>query len=663
MSDYQKLSSDKEDKILEKVGKWWQYAADHPTWKEAKELHIKCFQYREGQQWTTAELAELKERGQPDTVNNRVAVTINKLMGDFVERKYTIGWRGRNALVDDSVAEMLSDIFKYIRTSNKLQFEETDMADDGFTCGFGAMEVFVEFDDLNQPEIKVRHEDALVVYPDPDWRRYDWNEDARFIARARWLDADDIAESWPEAKLNVEALAAWDSSSNDNALSTLVDTFRNEYYVDAKKKKIRVIDMEYKEPKREEIYLFDDPSGGLPLTLRADDPSAKEMLAQAKAQNIPVETVCRLKKQINRVVFIGGKILEFKETRQKYFSLVPYVMYRKKNGVPYSLIALGLSLQDAINKRESKAIHLMNTNQTVAERGAYSDKEKFQEEIHKPDGFVEVNDGALTNKRIIFRNNLEMATSQFSMHQQAANDFAQVVGVSPGSAIDTGELRGSAALGKKFTELGKPVARIFENLTRTRSILGTVLLNFTQLYMTPQKVMLITDDENKQKLFQMSSEQLARVKTAQYDTIVDDFIDSPSIQQEQLQMFMQLLPQILPFGPFWIKKLLGMSDLKGKKEIVEELDKQNGPPPVEPKLSVQANINELMPIERAFFYKRMGDEELANQVLALAPQTTTELKSTVDIAKTKIMAHTARGTAMLNAKSKEKDKDDDKDPR
>jgi hypothetical protein len=643
------MNAEKEKKVLEKLNQWWEYTCDHPTWKEAKDLHIKCFQYKEGDQWTAEEKKLLAERGQPDTVNNKVAVTINKLMGDFVDRKYSIGWRGRNMATDEDVSALLTDIFRYIRTSNNVQFEETDMADDGFTCGFGVMEVFVEFDDLNQPEIRVRQEDALVVYPDPDWRRYDWNEDARFIFRRRWLDAETVKEQWPDAKLRIDELSTWDGASSGGGIANTVDLFLNEHYVDSKKKKIAVIDCEYKEPVSEEICLIDDPSGALPVSVRSDAPNYKELIDNAEGQGLKVEKITRVRKKIIRCVFIGGKILEYKELRQKYYSLIPYVMYRKKNGVPYSLIALGLSLQDAINKRESKAIHLLNTNQTVAEKTAYLDKEEFQKEIHKPDGLVEVADGALANGRIQLRNNIEMANSQFSMHQQAQNDFSQVVGVSPGAAIDTGELRGSAALGRKFSEMGKPVARLFENLSRTRTILGKVLLDFVQLYTTSQKVMMITDDENKERLLQLSNTQVNKIKTAQYDAVIDDFIDNKTLQQEQWALFMQALPQVLPFGPYWIKKLLELSELRDKKKIIEELDKQGAPPPVQPRISVQANINELPPEERAFYYDKMGSPQLAQQVLQNNRQTTSQEKMTVDLAKAKINA---------NGK-KEKDEDPD----
>jgi len=620
-------------KLLEKLDKWFKYSVDHPSWKRAKENMLKCFQYREGDQWTPSELATMDDRSQPPTVNNQIAVTINKLIGDLTDRKARTGFKGRNEPADAEIAAALTDIFLYIRQSNDLEFEEVDMADDGFTSGFGVMEVYVTFDDLFQPTIKVRQEDSLIVFPDPDSRRYDWNDDARFIFRAKWFDADELEEKYPAAK-NLAANEA--GAASDTGVLNAIDTFRNEYYFDEKRKKIRIIDGEYRTFQKEEIYFIVDPDNLLPATLPKEE--GDKIKAEAEKRGAKFEPLTRMKKGITRCVFAGGRILEKAETSQKYYSLVPYFMYRRKDGGPYSLITLSLSLQDAINKRESKAQHLLNTNQTIAENTALLDKEEFAEELAKPDGIAIVADGALVNQRVLLRNNIELASSQYEMHKAAQISFQQVTGVNPAAAFDTGELRGNAALKSKFSEAGKPVARIFENLRRTRTILARVLLDKVQTFITAEQTMLITDNENKAKTISLSKEMVQRIKTAQYDAVVEDMPDVTNIHQEQFALMLQYLPQILPHGPFWTKFLLKASDLRDKEEMVAELDKMSGPPPVQPRISIQGNIDKLPPIERAKLWELMGDPELAQMVRDADIMTSDELESTVELAKVKIQA-------------------------
>ena len=52
-----------------------------------------------------------------------------------------------------------------------------------------------------------------------------------------------------------------------------------------------------------------------------------------------------------------------------------------------------ISLQDEINKRRSKALHLLSVRQVIAEQGAVPDVDKARREVAKPDGFIEVMPG------------------------------------------------------------------------------------------------------------------------------------------------------------------------------------------------------------------------------------------------------------------------------
>ena len=641
---YEKKKSDaaSDQEILKKLQKYADYAFDHKPWIDAKERMITCHQYREGDQWTPEELKVLKERGQPIIVNNQVAFTVNKLVGDVVSNKFRIGYKPRVGNVDEEVAELFSDLNLYIRQRNQLEFEEIEMADDGFCGGFGAMEVYVEFDDLNQPEIIVCKEDSLCVFPDPDHRSYDWNKDAKFIIRAKWFDPDELVEMYPKAKGQINSLSNKDMQTSSSGILNTIDTVQGRNYWNKDHNQVRLIDCEYKTFQRQELVLFDDPQGILPVSVLKSEPNADALIEQAKASNVPMKTLYRTKKGINRGVFIGGLLLEHSETPHKYYSIVPYFEFKRKDGTPYSLIWLALSMQDAINKRESKAMHLLNTNQTIAERSALLDKTAYQIEIHKPDGVAEVADGALANERIILRNNVELAQIQFNMHMSASSQFSRIVGVDPNAGQDTGDLRGNAALKSKFAEIGKPTIRIFDNLKRTRTILGNVIADRIQNYFTAEKTLLITDDQGKaQKMIELTKDKIAKIKTAQYDAVLVDEQDTPNIQQEQWDRWIQALPQIVPLGGFWLKHLIKLSDFRDKAQVLAELEKQeqSGPPPVVPKLGIQAALDQLSPVERAAIWQLVGRDDVAQQIMIEQPMTKDELKATADIAKTKIQAN------------------------
>jgi len=628
-------------KLVRKLDDMFMYSLDHPTWISARKDMVKCHEYSEGRQWTDAELEVLKERKQPDSVNNLVAVTVNKLVGELVDQKVRIGFRGRNAQADDESAQLLSDIFLYIRQANDLEFEERDMARDGFTGGFGVLDAFVTFDDMSQPEIVVRSEDSLAVFPDPDAKRYDWNEDAKYVCRAKWMDADEAEQKYPKAKAAINTLV---TNATIGAIAggqlAEVEQFRNDHYVDQKRRRVRLVEVQYKKYNRECIYLT--ASGDI-------IPEAQwnaDVKKQLDAAQIAYEKIDRIKPKICFALYAAGTLIENKETNRKYFSLVPYFAYRKKNGAPYSLITLALSVQDAINKRDSKALHLLNSNQTIAERGAIKEVGLYQEEIAKPDGVAIVEDGALAQEKMILRNNLELSQGQQQMHQGAIGMFYAITGINPNAYQQTGEIRSGSGLQKKFSEANKPIAALFDNLKRTRKILGRVLLDLVQNYYTQEKVFMVTDAPDKaERAVTITADKMAKVKQMNYDVTADDFVDTSSVQQEQWALFMQYLPNLLPLGPYWVKKAIQTSDLRDKDQLVADLDAQSGPPPVQPRISVQANINELPPIERAFFYRSMGNEELAAQVEAAGTPASGEIKASVELSK-----------AIMDADAKEADR-------
>jgi hypothetical protein len=82
------LSAKEERELVTKLEDMFQSAVEHPSWQEWRStIAPKCFRYREGDQWTAGERATLKKRHQPEITNNQVAVTINRLVGQFVKQQ------------------------------------------------------------------------------------------------------------------------------------------------------------------------------------------------------------------------------------------------------------------------------------------------------------------------------------------------------------------------------------------------------------------------------------------------------------------------------------------------------------------------------------------------------------------------------------------------
>lgn len=608
-----------ERELLVELDEWVRADIEHPTWVSWRENALKCFQYEENDQWTKIELAELEKRGQPPTVNNQISVTINRLVGQFVKIKTRVGYRGRNAPEDQELADALTDTLLYIRQSNSLEFEEVEMAHNGFTGGFGCLETYVEFDDVGQPEIRVRSEDPFTIFPDSWSRRYDWNQDATRISRAKWMDAKDAQAMWPEKKNQIGELA------DGNVLGLLSDVigFKNENYVDPKNHRVRPFEVWWKEKIKETICLFNDGSIAdlQEMTLKGADgqtrPVTKSELKELK-RTVDYREIDRLSHKMHCAVFISGILLEHKEVDRKYFPFVPYFAYRKKSGEPYSLIFLALPMQDAINKRESKALALLINNQVIMEENAVADENELAVAKSNPSGILKLRPGYFEKFKL--NDNIELAMTQFNMHNQGKVDFRHITGVNPEALGEPSEVRSGVGIARKTAMTDLIIAPLYDNFRRTRILLARNILELVQKYYTEEKLFYITDDLKKVKAISLNKkgpngEVVNDVKQGLYDVVAEDMPDIATLQQEQFQILTQALPAILPFGPFWVKKLIQLSDIRNKDDYIKEIDAQASPPPVDPKINLTVQFDKLPPSERAFYYMKMGSPEMAKVVL------------------------------------------------
>src|SRR6185312_7339625 len=81
-----------------------------------------------------------------------------------------------------------------------------------------------------------------------------------------------------------------------------------------------------------------------------------------------------------------------------FFPYVPFYSGMRKNGCPLALTARLVPINEHINKRESKALALMSNRQIIAEKSAIVDRDEATTEIARPDGYLEVEDGALSGQ-------------------------------------------------------------------------------------------------------------------------------------------------------------------------------------------------------------------------------------------------------------------------
>jgi hypothetical protein len=101
--------------------------------------------------------------------------------------------------------------------------------------------------------------------------------------------------------------------------------------------------------------------------------------------------VDKLMMRVHIAVFTETRLLGLGPSpyRHNRFSLTPIWCYRRsRDRLPYGAIRRVRDIQQDINKRASKALFMLNSNQILAEEGATEDWESLRDEADRPDGVV-----------------------------------------------------------------------------------------------------------------------------------------------------------------------------------------------------------------------------------------------------------------------------------
>lgn len=346
--------------------------------RSARSLNERDRDYNDHKQLTDDELNTLRQRKQPPTINNVIRKKMNFLRG--YERQIRTDPKAYPRTPDhDEDATAATDALRYVAdntTRNSPIFDVTRSAfwENYIIEGTGGAEVLVSKTDKR--EIETQHIEWDRLFWDFHSRKLDFS-DARYTGIIIWDDADNIKRNFPKSSDVVDATM---SSAVDDTYDDKPTT-----WVDSKRKRVRIAQI-YFEYKGIWHLAFYTKSGFLL------DP----ILAPWKDEDGFPE---------------NGMILQS--------------AYIDRDGNRYGEPRFMIETQDAINKRESKMLHLVSQRQTAGNKRAFPDGVSAQKrELAKPDGHVEMSGNAEFGRDFIILPTGDMAQGQLQLLQEAKQDAA-----------------------------------------------------------------------------------------------------------------------------------------------------------------------------------------------------------------------------------------------
>lgn len=583
------LDGEEARKELRQLLEWWYFERDRQAANRLDQAIDADFY--DGIQWDPTDAQVLRDRGQMPLVYNEVAPMVDWLIG--TERRTRVDWRVMPRTEDDvELADVKTKVLKYVSDINRVPFNRSRAFADAVKVGVGWIDDGVR-DDPTQDVIYDRYEDWRNVLWDSLSYEHDLS-DARYVFRWRWVDEDIAVAMFPDRadviRRAVEDAqhagpADWDDETewvtSDELLSGakhgVLRAGGSAMMVDAKRRRVRLIEAQYRKPAKAKIIA----SGPLKGTFFNERDQA---LMQALAQS-GGSIVDKVVMRVHFAVFTESHMLAMGPSiyRHNRFTLTPVWCYRRgRDRMPYGVIRRVRDIQQDLNKRASKALFLLNTNQIIADEGATDDWNLLRDEADRPDGLIIKKQG----KELLIRRDTDAATGQIQMMTLDAQSIQKSAGVSQenlgrqtnavsGEAIKARQLQGSVVTTEPF-----------DNLRLAVQIQGEKQLSLVEQFYTEEKVVRLTGAKGAIDWVRINQPELQPdgsvrwindITASAADFIVSEADYAGTMRQVMFDALNQLATRLPPEVALRLMTIaMDFSDLPNKDEVADQIRKLTG---------------------------------------------------------------------------------------
>lgn len=525
---------------------------------EPNRLAQRDADYYHNHQYTAEEREVFRKRKQPCIVDNIIKGKVDIMCG--LERKARVDPSALpRTQEDEDNADAATHALRYVKDDNDYDVTRSAVYKDMLLLGVGGIEIVAEPDHQGKQRVINRWVPWDRLIYDPHSRFNDF-ADAKYLGVVVWMDYEDALDMWPDAGGVLEATIG---SANDGLIYE--DRPHWMVWADAKRRRVRFVQLNYREDGEWMFATF--TKGGF-----LDKPDVSPYIDREGAS---------CPQFILRSAFVDSR------------------------NARYGYVRSMIDMQDEVNKRRSKMLHLLNTKQIVYTRGAIADVDKARAELAKPDGAIEINPIGPEGKFEI-NDTTDMSEGQFKLleysiaRMQTMGPNASMSGDDPrdlsGKAIIAQQTGGAIEIEPIADELRQFDRRVFEaNWMRIRQfwdserwIRVTKDGNETQWVGLNRSITLaealaeIPDDQRAQAMQQMQpplqpgdprlKQVIGKINDVQdldVDITVDDTPEFPTLQAQQFEIMVQLVQAGLPIPP---KAIIMMSQLRDKNDIMKMID-------------------------------------------------------------------------------------------
>lgn len=542
-------------------------AAEDAT-ADSRKLAERDADYFHEKQWTAEEKAALEKRGQPAVTFNRIKRKVNSLQGLEKQTRKDPKAFPRNP-DDEDAARAATDALRFVCEDTRWDDKRSECALELAVQGSCAVMVGArQTKNGVDPDIKRIAWDRF--YYDPHSCEFDFS-DAKFLGVVVWMDLDDAVATYPDAK---DVLTdTWKQSQGSD---TYDDKPKWQMWADHKRRRVRVCEHYYREGESWKFCIF--TKGGFVV-----EPQDSPYMGEDEKPECPIKAVS---------------------------------LYVDRDNNRYGEVRTMIGPQDEINKRRSKALHLINQRQVRVSPAVADDPNLVRKELARPDGVIVGESGDV---EILPTNDMASANLQLLQEAKAEIDL-----LGPNAALagkNEAQMSGRAIMAQQQGGMVESATYLDRIKTLSLAVYRSVWCRVRQFW-KEERWVRVTDNEmnvrfvglNKpvtalqqmakqmgvtkenlssqppevqQQLQIIASDPRAQqvvgyennVTELDVDIIIDEGIDTPTVQAEQFDTLVKMLPVLGPAAgaPEVMKLVIQASQLRDKDKLLELFAPKDGP--------------------------------------------------------------------------------------
>ena len=356
--------------------------------------------------------------------------------------------------------------------------------------------------------------------------------------------------------------------------------------IDAKRERVKLYECQYRMPATTKIAA-DGP-------LRGQFVNEQDMAMLQSLAGSGSSVIEKVMLRVHFAIFTEGDMIAMGPSifRHNRFSLTPIWCYRRnKDRMPYGMVRRVRDIQQDMNKRASKALFMLNTNQIIADEGAVDDWNLLRDEADRPDGMIIKKAG----KEVVIRRDTDAATGQVQMMtlDQAAiqrstgisnENLGRQTNATSGTAIQARQLQGSVVTTEPF-----------DNLRYAVQIQGEKQLSMTEQFYSESKVIRLTGARGGVEWVKVNQPEeqpdgsirwINDISSSAADFVVSEQDYSGTVRQLMMEQLTQMAGRLPPEISLRVLRIaMEYSDLPNKDEIADQIRQITGEQDPNKKLS------------------------------------------------------------------------------